>query len=339
VRAAADRATEAVELARLHGWAENPLAAVPYAVVANAKLLGSHVEDAGPWIDLAERAMRPELHPAAAQIVLYARAVYEALHGRVTAANAAFRKAENAARLLAEGSSWLPRFMWSEWVHHLVRLGAMPDAVQKLADASERYGDCAEVRVATAVVTLSEGKPEAARSALAPVLNGEVLMPSAPLWPVLANVLEANALEDLGDPASAHAALERALHHADASGALLPLVYDAMPAIVARHEREGTAHAALLSRLRSRAAVHDRHGPQAEPQPLIDALTASEVRILRYLPTNLSAPEIARELYLSVHTIRTHTRHIYDKLGTHDRTKAVNRARELGLLAPAPPDH
>ena len=58
--------------------------------------------------------------------------------------------------------------------------------------------------------------------------------------------------------------------------------------------------------------------------------------MLRYLPTNLSAPEIARELSLSVHTVRTHVRHLYAKLGTHRRTEAVERARALGLLAPSP---
>ncbi len=58
--------------------------------------------------------------------------------------------------------------------------------------------------------------------------------------------------------------------------------------------------------------------------------------MLRYLPTNLSAPEIARELSLSVTTVRTHVRHIFGKLGAHHRTEAVARARALGLLAPSP---
>ena len=49
----------------------------------------------------------------------------------------------------------------------------------------------------------------------------------------------------------------------------------------------------------------------------------------------ISAPEIARELYVSVNTIRTHTRHLYDKLGAHRRLEAIDRARAVGLLAPA----
>ena len=61
----------------------------------------------------------------------------------------------------------------------------------------------------------------------------------------------------------------------------------------------------------------------------------SEVRVLRYLPTNLSAPDLAGELYLGVSTVKTHIHHIYAKLGVHRRAEAVERARLLGLLVPA----
>jgi DNA-binding CsgD family transcriptional regulator len=71
-----------------------------------------------------------------------------------------------------------------------------------------------------------------------------------------------------------------------------------------------------------------RAGPAAQ-------LTESEARVLRYLPTHLTAPEIANELFLSVNTVSTHTRHLYAKLGAHSRHEAVDRARALGLLAPS----
>ena len=58
--------------------------------------------------------------------------------------------------------------------------------------------------------------------------------------------------------------------------------------------------------------------------------------MLRYLPTNLPVPQIAGELYVSVHTVKTHMKHLYAKLGTHTRAEAVDRARALGLLAPSP---
>jgi LuxR family transcriptional regulator, maltose regulon positive regulatory protein len=62
------------------------------------------------------------------------------------------------------------------------------------------------------------------------------------------------------------------------------------------------------------------------------ALTRGETRVLRYLPTHLSAREIAGELSLSPNTVKTHQRHLYEKLGAHSRAQAVERARALGLL-------
>jgi LuxR family maltose regulon positive regulatory protein len=79
-----------------------------------------------------------------------------------------------------------------------------------------------------------------------------------------------------------------------------------------------------------------RESPRlAESFRLVDPLSKTEVRVLRYLPTNLSAPEIASELSVSVHTVRTHVRHLFAKLGVHGRTEAVARARAHGLLAPS----
>ena len=72
---------------------------------------------------------------------------------------------------------------------------------------------------------------------------------------------------------------------------------------------------------------------------LAEPLSQSETRVLRYLPTNLSAAEIAGELSVSVATVRTHIRHLFTKLGVHRRTDAVARARAFGLLAPTAGRH
>ena len=89
---------------------------------------------------------------------------------------------------------------------------------------------------------------------------------------------------------------------------------------------------------RAEQALAELGGPDRERGETRTALAAlrlaSEIRVLRYLPTNLSTPEIANELHVSRNTIRTHTSHLYAKLGTHRRTEAVERARALGLLAP-----
>jgi DNA-binding CsgD family transcriptional regulator len=76
--------------------------------------------------------------------------------------------------------------------------------------------------------------------------------------------------------------------------------------------------------------------PNAAEARRLEALTHGETRVLHYLPTNLSAREIADELYLSVNTVKTHQRHLYQKLGARSRTQAVDQARTLGLLAPTP---
>jgi DNA-binding CsgD family transcriptional regulator len=76
-------------------------------------------------------------------------------------------------------------------------------------------------------------------------------------------------------------------------------------------------------------------GHPPRPRAAGSALTRGESRVLRYLPTNLSAREIAGELYLSVNTVKTHQRHLYQKLGARTRSQAVEQARALSLLTPA----
>jgi LuxR family transcriptional regulator, maltose regulon positive regulatory protein len=66
--------------------------------------------------------------------------------------------------------------------------------------------------------------------------------------------------------------------------------------------------------------------------PGASALTAAELRLLPPLATHLSFPEIAAELFLSPHTIKSEMRSVYRKLGASTRNQAVTRARELGLL-------
>ena len=68
---------------------------------------------------------------------------------------------------------------------------------------------------------------------------------------------------------------------------------------------------------------------------LVCELSPSELRILRYLPTNLTRSDIARELYVSVNTVNTHVHNIYSKLGVGSRTEAVERARRLCAFSPA----
>ncbi len=157
-----------------------------------------------------------------------------------------------------------------------------------------------------------------------------------------AALLEAIARDALGDPGAAGHAVERALDLAEPDLVLFPFLNHPVPALLECHARGCAKHAALVAEiLRLSEGPREVWGggqPQrlAEPTRLAEPLSQGETRVLRYLPTNLSAPEIARELSVSVNTVRTHIRHVCGKLGAHGRTEAVTRARALGLLAPSP---
>ena len=72
--------------------------------------------------------------------------------------------------------------------------------------------------------------------------------------------------------------------------------------------------------------------PEAHAQPLAEPLSERELEVLRLLDTDLSGPEIARQLVVSLNTFNTHTRNIYGKLGVNNRRAAVRRAQDLHLL-------
>ena len=68
------------------------------------------------------------------------------------------------------------------------------------------------------------------------------------------------------------------------------------------------------------------------PQPFVEPLSQRELAVLRLLATELSGPEIARELMIGLSTVRTYTKSIYGKLNVTSRRAAVKRAAELGLI-------
>ena len=163
---------------------------------------------------------------------------------------------------------------------------------------------------------------------------------NAHLWEVQAFLLEAIARDALGEAGAARRALERALNLAQPESLLFPFLFDPAPGLLERHRPPGTAHAVLISEILNTLAGRKPAAPPGnEPgaeRGLREPLSHSEIRVLRYLPTKLSAPEIADQLYLSVNTVKTHMRHVYDKLGVHRRHEAVEQARALGLLASSP---
>ena len=96
-----------------------------------------------------------------------------------------------------------------------------------------------------------------------------------------------------------------------------------------------TAHAALLADILDVLSGVSLAAADLPVPSRGEEISAGEIRVLRYLPTNLSRHEIAAELSVSVNTVSTHIRSIYARLQVGDRSSAVQRARELRLLAVA----
>jgi LuxR family maltose regulon positive regulatory protein len=93
------------------------------------------------------------------------------------------------------------------------------------------------------------------------------------------------------------------------------------------------ASAYLGRLLADRAAADD--GAPVQPG-LVEPLSVRELEVVRLLGSDLDGPGIARELFVSLNTVRTHTKNIYAKLGVNSRRAAVRRAAELDLLSRAP---
>jgi len=82
-------------------------------------------------------------------------------------------------------------------------------------------------------------------------------------------------------------------------------------------------------------AEPEQTGPsktQAQRSELVEPLSERELEVLQLIAVGLTNREIASRLFLSLNTVKAHTRNIYGKLGAHSRTQAVARARALGVL-------
>jgi LuxR family maltose regulon positive regulatory protein len=292
------------------------------------------IEEAERALGRAERTVRTEVEPAAGMRLHGGRGMLEFVTGRHDAALSAFRAVERLARSLVSPHTLAPRLR-SQLLQTLVRSGETRQVEQALADMDGPEREQGEIRIAEASLRLAQDDPKAAAAVLAPVIDGSAPLQNAHLWEVQASLLQAIACDALGDAGAARRALERALDRAEPERLLYPFLCDPAPDLLDRHRRAGTAHAGLIAEILNALAGRQPGAEPAGPQRLREPFSHAEARVLRYLPTKLSAPEIADELYLSVNTVKTHMRHVYDKLGVHRRHEAVEQARALGLLAPS----
>ena len=144
-------------------------------------------------------------------------------------------------------------------------------------------------------------------------------------------VLLALAHHMRGDVPAALIPLERALGLAEPEG-YVRIFVDEGPLMAELLHAAGKHGIASTYVHRLLAALGKAEGKVPVTQPLAEPLTESELGVLRLLGTDLGGPGIARELTVSLNTIRTHTKAIYTKLGVNSRRAAVRRAEELHLL-------
>ncbi|HJY69071.1 MAG TPA: hypothetical protein VJ254_20295, partial [Streptosporangiaceae bacterium] len=167
----AERGRQAVELAERHGWTDEPAASIAYQTLGGALTGQGRPEEAEPWVQRAERTVRPDADPAAGVRVHSVRGLLELARGRDADALAAFRAVERLSGLLA-APHYLVTAARAWLLLALVRLGETEQAEQALADLDEQDRDRREIRTAVAALRLAQDDPRAATTALAPALDG-----------------------------------------------------------------------------------------------------------------------------------------------------------------------
>jgi LuxR family transcriptional regulator, maltose regulon positive regulatory protein len=334
----------AVELARQQGWDEEPIAALAYEALAGVAAWQGRLEEAEQWLERMER-VRTGADTISQLLSRYVRGLLELGRGRNAAALAAFQAGERLAEALTMPHP-LVRRLRAFTIATLVRMGETEHAARAFTQVDNVERETAEMRCVQAALRLAQNRPRDAAARLAPVLDGAALRtdhsatastesPAACVWLIQAFLLEATARETLGEADAARRAVERASDLAEPEGIVLPFLLNPAPELLQRQQRHLTPYPAPVSEGPSApASTAKPMRPVSEPRQLREPLSQAETRVLRYLPTNLSAPEIACELSVSVSTVRTHMRNLFAKLGAHRRTEAVERARAHGLLTP-----
>jgi LuxR family transcriptional regulator, maltose regulon positive regulatory protein len=325
------RCHEAIALADRHGWGTEPVIAPALLSLAGTLVWLGEFDEAEQWLRRAVRALQADDGPGIRLRLHLVTGMLHAGRSRHPEALEEFRAAERRQPQLV--SSLALASQVSGWtLATQARLGMTGEARAALAAVTDEHAGSGEIRNARAVICLADGDPAAALAAVADVLDG-VAPVIGYVTVVEAYLLAGLAHRELGDQRAAHQAAERALALAEADRLVLPFAMTGSAGLLEALPRHQSAHAALLADI-----LDVLHGssPQAQEQsssPPTEELSPGELRVLRYLPTNLSRLEMAGQLSVSPNTVGTHIRRIYAKLGVSDRSSAVQRARELRLLA------
>ena len=325
------RCREAIAAAERHGWGAEPVIAPALVTLAGTMVWIGEFDEAERWLQRTIRALQADIGPDIRLLLHQTTGILQACRGHLREALKEFSAAEYLQSQL-EGPNALAGQVTGWLLATRARLGMTGEARAAVAALDDERASAGEIGNARAVICLAEGDPARALGAVRDVLDG-----TAPVigyvTVVEAQLLAGLAYRELGDQRAANRAAERALALAEADRLVLPFAMTGARELLEALPRHETAHAALLTDILdvmrgASPAATDQH-----PYPQPEELSPGELRVLRYLPTNLSRPQIAGELSVSLNTVSTHIRSIYAKLGVRDRSSAVQRARELRLLA------
>jgi LuxR family transcriptional regulator, maltose regulon positive regulatory protein len=144
-------------------------------------------------------------------------------------------------------------------------------------------------------------------------------------------IVQALAHQAQGDIPAALIPLQWALSLAEPEGYIRIFVDEGLPMAILL---EKAAQRGIAPNYVHQLLTATGRAPDRPPitQVLIEPLSERELEVLRLLGTDLNGPEIARELVVSLNTMRTHTKNIFSKLGVDNRRAAVRRAEELKLF-------
>jgi LuxR family transcriptional regulator, maltose regulon positive regulatory protein len=328
------RCREAIALAERYGWGAEWYMAPALITLAGTMVWTGEFDEAGRWLQRTLRALQADTGADIRLLVHMVGGMLQACRGCHGEALPEFSEAEYLGSQLADSHA-LANQVTGWMLATQARLGMTGEARAVLAALDDERASSGEIRNACAVICLAEGDPAGALGAVRDVLDGPAPVIGY-VTVIEAQLLAGLAHRELGDLRAANEAAEGALALAESDRLVLPFAMTGSRGLLEALPRHGTAHAALLADI-----LDVLHGsPPAAvgqpPPPDAEELSPGELRVLRYLPTNLSRPEIAGELSVSRNTVSTHIRSIYAKLQVRDRSSAVQRARELRLLGGRP---
>jgi len=239
--------------------------------------------------------------------------------------------AAGALAVLTEADQFVQERHFDHWSGEITAVRIQTLLQQGHLAAAAELAENHDLPLSQARVKLAQGKPTAALAVLEPVRQQAAANDWADMrFQVL--VLQALAHQAAGKSEQAVQTLEEALALAAPGGLLRPFVDEGLPMAALLREVVKRGMAPVFAQQVLEAFGETAVSPPPTAHPLPDPLSERELEVLKLLATALTGPEIARELVISLNTMRTHTKNIYSKLGVNSRRTAVRRAADLNLL-------